>query len=268
MIINRLIFARVTTTIRVALIQIDDYGPWTVTPEPRREMDLQYLQASLFADFAAFVDTYDGYAFYGRFDNMYAVGNKIDPADFERFQRRVRNRYPVTVSIGVGLAESPVEALGEASERLQAAGSAQDGNRREALVIGDDEPADTGMVTVGHFDVVDVTGSLTDRENAIDVSLAIRRATLELATYLRTEYDSLAHFVGGDNIIAICPDIAPQAFDNAIEHVRVETDIELQVGIGRGPTAQAAGEQAKEALEQCRATGARIHGDGQLPADD
>lgn len=258
----------VTTAIQVALVQIDDYGPWTVTPEPRRETDLQALQASLFADFATFVGSHDGYAFYGRFDNIVAVVNDLDPTVFERFQRQVRNQYPVTVSVGVGLAETPVEALGEATERLQAAGSAQDDSRREVFAVGVDEPVDTGPVTVGHFDVVDVTGSLTDRENAVDATLAIRRATLELATYLRTEYDSLAHFVGGDNVIAICPGIGPQAFDDAIEHVRTETGIELQVGIGRGPTAHDAGAVAKDALEQCRATGARVRGSDQLPADD
>jgi len=260
--------ARVTTALQVALVQIDDYGPWTVTPEPRRETDLQALQASLFADFATFVGRHDGYAFYGRFDNMVAVVNDLDPAVFARFQRQVRNRYPVTVSVGVGLAETPVEALGEASDRLQAAGSAQDGTRREILAAGTEASIETGPVTVGHFDVVDVTGSLTDRENAVDATLAIRRATLELATYLRAEHDSLAHFVGGDNIIAICPDLTPAAFDDAIEHVRAETGIELQVGIGRGPTAHDAGAAAKEALEQCRATGARIRESEQLPADD
>ena len=34
----------------MTLIQIDNYGPWTVTPRPRTESDLQMLQASLFAD--------------------------------------------------------------------------------------------------------------------------------------------------------------------------------------------------------------------------
>ena len=36
--------------IQMTLIQIDNYGPWTVTPRPRTESDLQMLQASLFAD--------------------------------------------------------------------------------------------------------------------------------------------------------------------------------------------------------------------------
>ena len=41
--------------VQLSLVQIDEYGPWTVTPEPRRETDLQSLQATLYADFADFV---------------------------------------------------------------------------------------------------------------------------------------------------------------------------------------------------------------------
>jgi GTP cyclohydrolase IIa len=254
--------------IRTGLIQIDEYGPWTVTPEPRHETDLQSLQASLFEEFATFVGERDGYAFYGRFDNMYAVANEATTEDYRRFQRRVRNRYPVTVSVGVGAGSTPVAALGDASERLQAAGGAQDRDRREALAAGDATPDDTDPVTVAHFDVVDVTGTHTDRRNAVDVTLSVRRATLALATHLRTEHGGLAHFVGGDNVIAVCPDLDPAAYETAIDHVASETGIELQVGIGRGPTAHAAGGEAKHALERCRETGTRIRGTDRTTADD
>jgi GTP cyclohydrolase IIa len=254
--------------IQAGLVQIDEYGPWTVSPEPRRETDLQSLQASLFGEFAALVGEHDGYAFYGRFDNMYAVTNEATPQDYRRFQRRVRNRYPVTVSVGVGAAATPVAALGVASDRLQAAGGAQDQERRGALAAGDGATVDTGPVTVAHFDVVDVTGTQTDRRNAVDVTLSMRRATLELATHLRSEHGGLAHFVGGDNVIAVCPDLDPAAYKTAIDHVADETGIELQVGIGRGPTAHAAGAEAKHALERCRETGTRIRGTDRAAVDD
>jgi GTP cyclohydrolase IIa len=256
--------------VQLSLVQLDEYGPWTVTPEPRRETDLQSLQATLYADFADFVGERDGYAFYGRFDNMFAVTNSIDAATHARYQRRVRNRSPVTVSVGIGRAPTPVEALGLASEQLQAAGSAQDANRREVLATAaeDVEASPTERVTVAHFDIVDATGSLTDRRNAVDANLAVKRATLELATYLREHHDSVAHFVGGDNVIAVCPTVDTAAFDGAVAHVRETTGIDLQVGVGRGATAHAAGDEAKHALEVCRETGTRVHGVEGLPADD
>lgn len=256
-----------TPVIQVALAQIDEYGPWTVRPEPRRETDLQSLQSSLYAEFSEFVGESDGYAFYGRFDNMYAVANEIRPQEFARFQRRIRNRFPVTVSVGVGQGPTPVSALGAASDRLQAAGSAQDAARCEVLAVAD-EHGETAPVTVAHFDVVDVTGTLTDRVNAADVTLTIRRAALELATYLREEHESLAHFVGGDNVIAVCPDIATTAFETTVAYVEQETGLELQVGVGRGPTAHAAGTEAKHALERCRATGKQVHDATAMAADD
>ena len=36
--------------IQITLIQIDNYGPWTVTPGPRAEPDLQTLQSRLYGD--------------------------------------------------------------------------------------------------------------------------------------------------------------------------------------------------------------------------
>lgn len=242
----------------MSLVQLDDYGPWTVTPEPRSETDLQAFQARLFADLADFVGSRDGYAFFGRFDNMIAVTNGIDPATHERFQERVRNRYPVTASVGIGRASTPAEALGIASEALQSAGGAQDPDRASAIEVAGPAPTDE-HVTIAHFDVVDATGTYTDSHNAVDANLTIQRATADLASYLRTEHDGVTQFVGGDNVVAACPPLDRAAFEETLAHVEEVAGVTLQVGIGGGPTARDAGQQAKEALEHCRETGERTH---------
>jgi len=248
---------RASEDVQVSLVQLDNYGPWTVTPQPRRETDLQSLQSRLYADFADFVGRADGYAFFDRFDNIIGLTNGIDEATHERFQERVRNRYPVTVSIGIGAGETPVDALGAATQQLQSAGSAQDPVRTEILAAED--TVDEGELTIAHFDIVDVTGTYTDAENAADTTLAVRRATLELAEYMHHEHDSIARFVGGDNIIAVCPNLDREAFDAARDAVRERTGIDLQVGVGTGPTAHDAGYRAKLALEECRENGHRVH---------
>ncbi|MFB6298410.1 MAG: GTP cyclohydrolase IIa [Salinirussus sp.] len=242
--------------VQAALLQLDNYGPWTVTPEPRREPELQALQARLYADFADFVGGRDGYVFYGRFDNMVALGGALDRSAYARFQTRVENRYPVTASIGVGHDETPAAALGAASGLLQEAGSAQDGDRREVLAV--DGPVGATGVTVAHFDVVDATGTYTDRDHAYDVELVVREVADTLSRYMRTEHDSLSYFVGGDNVIAVCPDLSAAAFDRAVEHVHDRTGVRLQVGFGRGTTAVAAGTGAKHALETCREADKRV----------
>jgi GTP cyclohydrolase IIa len=250
-------------------LQLDDYGPWTTTPEPRRETDLQALQARLYADFADFLGGRDGYAFVGRFDNMVGVATGVEPAAFERLQERIRNRYPVTASIGVGTAPTPAAALAAAGEVLQTAGSAQRSGRRE--VIGHRETDGVAgvsqAVTVAHFDVVDATGTYTDRRAPTVAELSIRRAALSLAEYLYEHHDAVTHFVGGDNVIAVCPRLDRRDVDAATDHVGRETGVEMQVGVGHAPTAHEAGDDAKHALEACRATGDRVRGPWRV-ADD
>jgi len=121
------------TNAQVTHIQIDNYGPWTVTPEPRREVDLQTLQSRLYADLCQLFGNRDGYVFFARFDNMVAVSNGLDIDDHELIQESVGNRYPVTMSLSVATGRTPVSALGTATEQLQAAGSAQYRHRREIL---------------------------------------------------------------------------------------------------------------------------------------
>lgn len=266
-------------SVRLAVVQLDDYGPWTVTPAPRRETDLQALQARLYADFADFVGRDDGYAFFGRFDNMLAVANEIPAEAFGRFQERVRNRYPVTISVGIGSGSTPLAAVQTASDLLQAAGSAQDRDRREVLrcdqTLAETETQD---ITIGHFDIVDATSAYTDDRNAVDAEMAIQRSVIELKAELRGAHESVAQFVGGDNVIGVCPALSVETFREVIDHVEEETGVRYRVGIGRGETAHDAGRDAKHALEVCRESGDRVyeanstHGSDRIPdpefADD
>jgi GTP cyclohydrolase IIa len=248
------------TNTQVTLIQIDNYGPWTVTPEPRREVDLQTLQSRLYADLSQLFGNRDGYVFFTRFDNMVAVSNGVTMDDHALVQESVDNRYPVTVSFTVATGTTPVQALEDASQLLQEAGSAQDESRREILkgrVVEDDFRAGDD-VQIAHFDVVDMTGRYTDRHNAFDAFIHIEQGYASLMRYMREAHDSLSFFVGGDNIIAVCPDLDATAYEDAVEHVESDVDVELKVGVGRSAVAADAGMAAKHALEHCRATGATV----------
>ncbi|GAB7008879.1 GTP cyclohydrolase III [Halorubrum trueperi] len=246
------------TTTQVTLIQIDNYGPWTVTPEPRREMDLQTLQSRLFADIAQFVGHRDAYVFFTRFDNMIAVTNGVDGAAHAALQESIGNRYPVSISLGTAVAERPVDALEAANGRLQFEGSAQDEGRTEVLAgeyLAETTPGD---LQIAHFDVVDTTGKYTDRINEFDTFINIEQAYASLMRNLRETHGALSFFVGGDNIISVCPDLPERAFADAVAHVEDDVDVELQVGIGRGESAHEAGFAAKHALEDCRRDGTSV----------
>ncbi len=248
----------IVTTTQLTLVQIDNYGPWTVTPEPRREMDLQTLQSRLFADVAQFVGSRGGYVFFTRFDNMIAVTNGIGRDAHAVLQESIRNRYPVTISLGVGIADTPAGALEAATEQIQAAGSAQDEGRTEVLGGEFLDTEATEPLTIAHFDVKNATGKYTDQLNEFDSFIHIERSYASLMEYMRTAHGALSFFVGGDNIIAVCPELTAADYQAAVEHVETDVDVELQVGVGRGESAHKAGYAAKHALEDCRFSGTTV----------
>lgn len=248
------------TNTQVTLIQIDNYGPWTTTPEPRREVDLQTLQSRLYADISQLVGTKKGYAFFGRFDNLITVTNGLDREAHRHIQDSIGNRYPVTTSISIGVSPSPVEALGAGSRRLQEAGSAQDNQRREILSgepLAEAEQTDED-IQIAHFDVNDATGKYTDKLNEFDTFINIEQGYAELMRYMRQAHSSLAFFVGGDNVIAVCSAMTESDYHDAVGHVRDAVDVDLKVGVGRARTAQTAGMEAKHQLETCRKDGSVV----------
>jgi GTP cyclohydrolase IIa len=234
----------------MTLFQLDDYGPWTTTPTPRREMDLQTLQSQFYTELTRFVGNSEGYAFYTRADNMLAVTNGIDRATHESIQTAIRNRYPVTLSISVGVGSTPRVAVGDATNQLQAAGSAQDETRTgvcRGSVLADPDP-----VRVAHFDVINATDKFTDKHDAFSAYLAIERAYGALAERLYQKHDGVTFFLGGDNIIAICPQLAEEQYERLTDYIRETAGVDLRVGVGEGLTVETAGMAAKHGLEAAR----------------
>lgn len=87
--------------------------------------------------------------------------------------------------------------------------------------------------------------------------------------YMRKAHGALSFFVGGDNIIAVCPDLSVEAYQDAIDHVQADVGIELKVGVGRDTTAHKAGIAAKHALEACRFDGTTVEfADPPVPTSD
>lgn len=215
------------------------------------------MQSRLYADLSQLFGNRDGYVFFSRFDNMVAVTNGIDVDNHSLIQESIGNRYPVTVSLSIGTGETPAAALDEASTQLQAAGSAQASDRREILPGAPIREARRTSVDVqiAHFDVNNATGKYTDQLNEFDTFIHIEQGYAELMRYMRRAHDSLSFFVGGDNIISVCPAIEKAAYRDAISHVHETVDVELKVGVGKAKTAQAAGMDAKHALEVCRHEG-------------
>lgn len=255
------------TSFQISLFQLDNYGPWTTTPHPQPEPVLQALQSRLYADLVEAIGEYDGYTFFGRFDNIIALTHGMDRTAHRAIQQRIADSYPVTVSVGIGTGQSPTAALTDATQQLQSTGSAQDPDRTAELV---GNPLDSpGEMQIAHFDIVDVTSTMTDQMDAHGAMLQVGTAALSLSSFLYQQKDALAYFVGGDNVIAICPpSLSRQDYQDALDHVLKQHDIPFQVGVGMGTQATDAGMDAKHALEQCRDNGTQIEGLQVVSADD
>jgi GTP cyclohydrolase IIa len=239
--------------IQMTLIQIDNYGPWTVTPRPRTESDLQILQAELFADVQRLIAAKKGLVFFTRFDNLLAVTNGLDEEDHMRIQRSIRNRYPITISMGVGAAETAHEAQRLATIALQKEGGAQSSGRKEILAINNliENPEDS-FVQAAHIDINSVTETLTDIESAFDTSFMVNKAQHYLMTKLR-EKGALLFFIGGDNFMSPCNGLSEEDITQILKEIDEEIGIGLKAGIGRADNMEDAAYMADIGLEIIRA---------------
>ena len=239
--------------IQMTLIQIDNYGPWTVTPRPRTESDLQILQAELFADVQRQIAAKKGLVFFTRFDNLLAVTNGLNEEDHMRIQRSIRNRYPITISMGVGAAETAHEAQRLATSALQKEGGAQSSGRKEILAINNliENPEDS-FVQAAHIDINSVTETLTDIESAFDTSFMVNKAQHYLMTKLR-EKGALLFFIGGDNFMSPCNGLSEEDLTQILKEIDEEIGIGLKAGIGRADNMEDAAYMADIGLEIIRA---------------
>ncbi len=235
----------------MTLIQIDNYGPWTVTPTPRRESDLQILQAELYADLQRQFAAKQGLLFFMRFDNMLAISNGMDMEDHLRIQESIGNRYPITVSMGVGAAQTPYDAQRNATRALQKYGGAQSEERKEALAIDELADAEKGFVQIAHIDINGITETLTDTMPAYDTSFVVNRVQHFLMKKL-IKKGSLLFFIGGDNFMSPCNGLEPEGLLKIINEIDDEINIALKAGIGKAPTAEKAANLADLALEEIR----------------
>ena len=206
--------------IQMTLIQIDNYGPWTVTPTPRAEADLQILQAELYADLQRQFAAKGGLVFFTRFDNMLAITNNVEMEDHMRIQRSIGNRYPITVSMGVGAAETPYEAQRDATAALQNYGGAQSEERSEVLAIEGLVNKEDSFVQIAHIDINGITDSLTDIIPAYDTSFIVNRVQHFLMKKL-IEKGSLLFFIGGDNFMSPCNGLKPEGLLKIIEEMKI-----------------------------------------------
>ncbi len=236
--------------IQMTLVQIDNYGPWTVTPAPRLESEIQTLQAELFAELQKQFGRRGGLVFHTRQDNMLAVTNGISMEDHREIQAEVNAKFPVTVSMSIGAASNAYQAQVQATLCLQRVGGSQSAERIKALVGSPVSYPDQDWVQIAHMDI-NHSSLLTDSEPIYDTHLLIQRAYLSLIPiFLRK--NALVFYMGGDNIMALSNGLEVPEISAVLYDVKAEMGLELKAGVGAAHTAEAAAKLASEGLHEIR----------------
>lgn len=238
--------------IQITLIQIDNYGPWTVTPGPRAEPDLQTLQSRLYGDIEREFGARGGIVFFNRFDNLIAVSNGINEVEHKKIQESIRNRYPITISMGVATRPTPLEAQKIATEMIQKGGGAQSDKRCEVLNIDSLVSDEDSKVQISHIDINNITTTLTDVESAYDTSIVVYDVLVELMKELK-KLGGLCFFIGGDNYMAPSNGITKNELRDALKNVDEKTGVTLKAGVGISKYGGRAADLADLGLEDIRA---------------
>ncbi|MEM1511348.1 MAG: GTP cyclohydrolase IIa [Candidatus Jordarchaeales archaeon] len=238
------------TLIKITLVQLDNYGPWTEELGEDREADIQVLQSELYADLQRMFSVRGGLLFFTRFDNMLAVSNGVDLREHEVILRSIARRYPVTVSMGVGLGETAYEAQRAATRVLQSKGSAQSSERRAVLAYSDNG-AKESYVQIAHIDVDDFTSNVTDREDAYKAMYIISDLST-LLMKLSMSKGALTFFNGGDNFISVCNGLTEYDFEEILDKLETSVGLKLKAGVGFGRNASEALSKANKALSKIR----------------
>lgn len=236
--------------IQMTVIQIDNYGPWTVTPKPRRESELQTLQADLFSELEKEFGALGSLVFATRFDNMVAITNGVSAADHKKIQEAIGRKFPVTVSMGIGAGETAYDAQVSATLALQASGSSQSAKRKNMLVGKPIENTDEDWVQIAHMDINHST-LFTDTEPIYDTHLLIQRTYLELVkSFLRRK--ALVFYTGGDNFMSPSNGLESDDLTDVFSELKREVGVELKAGVGSAATAEEAAHRASLGLHEIR----------------
>lgn len=236
--------------IQLTLIQLDNYGPWTVNPSPKPEAYLQSLQGRLFSDIEEEFSARRGLVFSTRFDNMLAVSNSIPLEEHKKIQEKIHENYPVTLSMGVGVGEEPYEAQRQASYALREAGSSRSPDRKGSLVGTALGPGDESEVQIAHIDVNHST-SLTDNNPIYESHHLIQRVHLALMSSL-SQFGALVFYMGGDNFMAPSNGLNEDNFSDVFKKIKQKLGAELKAGVGAGTNAEESTRLASECLQDIR----------------
>jgi len=231
--------------IQLTIIRIEGYGPWTVTLGSDREAQLQMLQAKIYHDVQQLFSAKDSIVFFNRFDEYFAITNGLDAGDHRDIQRELAKIYKnLTMSMAIGTGKTAFEA------NLNAYRARKEGRMldSDARIFG--SVRDANVAQIMHIDV-DSSTKVGDKLSPYEVTALVMKIYSRIAEEF-LKYNSLAFFLGGDNIMVVSNGVTKEQADEVIKRAAAGIDIKLNCGIGIGRTGRRAAEAATQALDTIR----------------
>ena len=233
--------------IQLTIIRIEGYGPWTVTLGSDREAQLQMLQARIYHDVQRLFSEREGIVFFNRFDEYFAITNGLDADDHLRIQHELTRLYDnMSMSMTIGTGETAFEA------NINAYCTRKEGRN----MLGNNSKIFGGVNS--HADIAQIMHIDIDSSTKVGNWLSPYELTaLVMKIYSRIaeeflKHNSLAFFLGGDNIMVISNGVRKEQADKVLKKVTADNDIKLNCGIGIGKTGRKAAEAATKALDTIR----------------
>jgi GTP cyclohydrolase IIa len=232
--------------IQLTIIRIEGYGQWTLTLGSDREAQLQMLQARIYHDVQRLFSERDSIVFFNRFDEYFAITNGLGVDDHLHIQHELTKLYDnMLMSMTIGAGKTAFEANLNAY-RTRKEGRMLDGNSR---IFGSVQPqADVAQIM--HIDI-DSSAKVGNWLSPYELTALVMKIYSRLAEEF-LKHDSLAFFLGGDNVMVISNGMSKEQADVVLKNVTAGNDIKLNCGIGIGKTGRRAAEAATKALDTIR----------------
>ncbi len=232
--------------IQLTIIRIEGYGQWTLTLGSDREAQLQMLQARIYHDVQRLFSERDSIVFFNRFDEYFAITNGLGADDHLHIQDELTKLYDnMLMSMTIGAGKTAFEANVNAY-RTRKEGRMLESNSR---IFGSVHPqADVAQIM--HIDI-DSSAKVGNWLSPYELTALVMKIYSRLAEEF-LKHNSLAFFLGGDNVMVISNGMAKEQADEVLKRVTAGNDIKLNCGIGIGKTGRRAAEAATKALDTIR----------------
>ena len=232
--------------IQLTIININGYGPWTLTLGSDREHELQMFQASLYKEVQKLFSQKNSLVFLNRSDEFFAITNGLTLDDHVEIQKNLESSFDLKLTMAIGYAETPFDANLKAYEGKKSNVFLS----KEHNIYGFLNGKEDEKVTIMHLDVENLTSKLKIM-SPYEITYSIFQLYSKMSEFFLNK-KAMTFFMGGDNFMVITNDNAKQMASEFLDTLKKEQEITLNCGIGTGTSAREAVKLATKSLDTIR----------------